>query len=302
MISLGKGAVMLILCLILAHLIADFYLQTDEMVNEKRKNLVKHTTHHFIVTGITLVPFWIILFPNTSIIKSVIYPLFFIVISHVVIDLFKIKMIDTLKVKNDLNVYRLCFFMIDQILHIFMILLAMNLFFKGDIFLVFEKLIIVLLPNENIALGPIHGLLAVIIIFILATSVSGHMIRILLGSLPNQLVTFEGKYAFRNDRTESQLEKKRIGERGVTEEYQYTIFGKHDFSRGKLIGYIERLLVIVLTFYSAYPAIGFIVAAKSIARFKQMDDRNWAEYFLLGTLTSMLLGISLGIFLREILT
>ncbi|KEZ50309.1 hypothetical protein AZ46_0206360 [Metabacillus indicus LMG 22858] len=68
-----------------------------------------------------------------------------------------------------------------------------------------------------------------------------------------------------------------------------------------MIGYIERLLVLILTFYSAYPAIGFIVTAKSIARFKQMDDRNWAEYFLLGTLTSMFVGIALGLLLREVL-
>ena len=93
-----------------------------------------------------------------------------------------------------------------------------------------------------------------------------------------------------------------IGKTGLTEEYQYTLFTKHDLSRGKIIGYIERLLVVLLTFYSAYPAIGFIVAAKSIARFKQMDDRNWAEYFLLGTLTSMFIGITLGIILREVLT
>ncbi|WP_052353701.1 hypothetical protein [Neobacillus jeddahensis] len=151
-------------------------------------------------------------------------------------------------------------------------------------------------------LGAANALLFLTIIFILATSVSGHLIRILLGSLPNQLLTFEGKYTFKTDKQEEQFAQNSIGKRGLTEEYQYTIFSKHDLSRGKLIGYIERLLVLVLTFYSAYPAIGFIVAAKSIARFKQMDDRDWAEYFLLGTLTSMFIGISLGIILREVLT
>jgi hypothetical protein len=151
-------------------------------------------------------------------------------------------------------------------------------------------------------LGTINSVLFILIVMILATSVSGHMIKILLGSLPNQLLTFEGKYTFKNERQEAQYAKNHTGNRAITEEYNYTIFSKHDLSRGKLIGYIERLLVIVLTFYSAYPAIGFIVAAKSIARFKQMDDRNWAEYFLLGTLTSMFIGITLGILLREVLT
>ncbi|MFL6561485.1 MAG: DUF3307 domain-containing protein, partial [Bacillus sp. (in: firmicutes)] len=146
----------------------------------------------------------------------------------------------------------------------------------------------------------IDSVLFIIIIVILATSVSGHIIKIILGSLPNQLLTFEGKYSFKNEHKEADIIH--MGKKGLTEEYNYTIFSKHDLSRGKLIGYIERLLVLLLTFYSAYPAIGFIVAAKSIARFKQMDDRDWAEYFLLGTLTSMFLGITLGILLKVVLT
>ena len=114
-------------------------------------------------------------------------------------------------------------------------------------------------------------------------------------------MTFEGKYTFKNELNESVYPKRKDGNKGLKEEYSYMIFNKHDLSRGRLIGYIERLLVILLTYYGSYPAIAFIVTAKSIARFKQMDDRDWAEYFLLGTLTSMFLGILFGILLREIL-
>ncbi|MDM5326460.1 DUF3307 domain-containing protein [Neobacillus sp. CF12] len=287
---------MLLLSLILAHLIADFYLQTDEMVINKIKNIKKHVGHHFLANGLVLLGYYLINYNGTSVFGSLIFPLFFIVISHFIIDMLKIKLLETIKINNEENLKRVSFFLIDQLLHVVSILCA-GLFFLGigfveihDFFLGDEKL------------STINKVLFIVIVIIIATSVSGHLIKILLGSLPNQLLTFEGKYTFKNERQEAQYANNHTGNRALSEEYNYTIFSKHDLSRGKLIGYIERLLVLVLTFYSAYPAIGFIVAAKSIARFKQMDDRNWAEYFLLGTLTSMFIGITLGILLREVLT
>lgn len=45
---------MIVLSLILAHLIADFYLQTEKMVNEKMKFLKLHLFHHTLVTAMTL--------------------------------------------------------------------------------------------------------------------------------------------------------------------------------------------------------------------------------------------------------
>jgi hypothetical protein len=286
---------MLLFFLILAHLIADFYLQTDEMVRGKRKNLRKHLRHHFFMTAIVLIGFWIFYFNFENILKKLLFPLVLIVITHLLIDFLKIKLFDTMKMNNEENIKRLCFFVLDQLLHLGMIILACVLFFHEEISRIQA------IFQQGRELGFFNSVLFIIIIVVLATSVSGHIIKILLGTLPNQLLTFEGKYTFKNEQKETFVNKS-MGEKGLTEEYNYPIFSKHDLSRGKLIGYIERLLVLVLTFYSAYPAIGFIVTAKSIARFKQMDDRNWAEYFLLGTLTSMFLGITLGILLKMVLT
>ena len=36
---------------------------------------------------------------------------------------------------------------------------------------------------------------------------------------------------------------------------------------------------------------GFVLAAKSFARFKELDKREFAEYVLIGTLISMILAI-----------
>ncbi len=282
---------MLFLSLVLAHLFADFYLQTDDMVNEKRKNLRKHVVHHFFMTAFVLIGFWIFQSDLEGILPNLIFPLFLIVVSHFLVDFLKIKLLEHLKMNNEENMKRLGYFVLDQLLHLGMIILACKLCFHIKIERFFQ-------PQEDLSF--IVSVLFIMIIVILATTVSGHMIKILLGSLPNQLLTFEGKYSFKHEQNEAEFIH--MGKKGLTEEYNYTIFSKHDLSRGKLIGYIERLLVLLLTFYSAYPAIGFIVAAKSIARFKQMDDRDWAEYFLLGTLTSMFLGITLGILLKVVLT
>jgi hypothetical protein len=34
-------------------------------------------------------------------------------------------------------------------------------------------------------------------------------------------------------------------------------------------------------------AVGLVLAPKTLARFKQLDDRDFAEYYLLGTLASV---------------
>ncbi|PLR91136.1 DUF3307 domain-containing protein [Bacillus sp. T33-2] len=291
---------MLLLAMILAHLIADFYLQTDKMVKDKMKYIGKHMGHHLIVLGMVILGFWVYYYEFKDFVKYLFLPLSFILLTHCIIDITKIKLLDTIKHEGDEHLKKLCFFLLDQFLHLAMMILACHIFFDIEFARIIDRVVELLVDEgENRQLNIINKLLFAVIILISVTTVSGHMIRILLGSLPSQLLTFEGKYAYKNEVNESLWMNKQPGKTGLTEELNFMVFNKHDLSRGKLIGYIERLLVILLTYYSAYPAIAFIVTAKSIARFKQMDDRDWAEYFLLGTLTSMFLAIAFGIILRE---
>jgi hypothetical protein len=60
---------------------------------------------------------------------------------------------------------------------------------------------------------------------------------------------------------------------------------------GATIGALERLLIAALILTGAEAAVGFVIAAKTIARFKQLDDRGFAEYYLLGTLASVAVAI-----------
>lgn len=65
---------------------------------------------------------------------------------------------------------------------------------------------------------------------------------------------------------------------------------------GKWIGIFERLIVAALSLMSQYSAIAFIFAAKSIARFKQLEsDKDFAEVYLLGSLASVFLAMASAI-------
>ncbi|MEX2365403.1 MAG: hypothetical protein WD601_02270 [Pseudohongiellaceae bacterium] len=57
---------------------------------------------------------------------------------------------------------------------------------------------------------------------------------------------------------------------------------------GRVIGMLERWLIyLVLVVAQTFNVIALILAAKGIARFQQLEEREFAEYVLIGTLASM---------------
>ncbi len=67
---------------------------------------------------------------------------------------------------------------------------------------------------------------------------------------------------------------------------------------GWLIGYLERILAIILVAYGSVEGIGFLVAAKGLVRAQEWKNRALAEYFLVGTLLSILMATGLGLLLK----
>lgn len=55
---------------------------------------------------------------------------------------------------------------------------------------------------------------------------------------------------------------------------------------GRYIGILERLIISAAILIGRYEIIGFLIAAKSIIRHHESDDKDFAEYFLVGTFTS----------------
>ena len=71
---------------------------------------------------------------------------------------------------------------------------------------------------------------------------------------------------------------------------------------GKWIGQIERILILTFVFINKFEAIGFLITAKSIFRFSEINkERKEAEYILIGTLLSFALSIVWGLLLQMLL-
>ena len=71
--------------------------------------------------------------------------------------------------------------------------------------------------------------------------------------------------------------------------------GSGEDSRGRVIGLFERALIFFFVVNSQFSAIGFVLAAKAFTRFKDLEERDFAEYVLIGTLLSSSVAMAIGI-------
>jgi len=69
---------------------------------------------------------------------------------------------------------------------------------------------------------------------------------------------------------------------------------QQEYSTGRLIGLLERIFVFLFVLLNQFTAIGFILAAKGVARFQDFKSRTFAEYVLIGTLLSALLAMTVA--------
>lgn len=68
-----------------------------------------------------------------------------------------------------------------------------------------------------------------------------------------------------------------------------------EFNRGRLIGALERVLLFAVVIAGSFEALGFIVAAKGLIRSREFElSRDMTEYFLIGSLTSVLVALATG--------
>lgn len=119
------------------------------------------------------------------------------------------------------------------------------------------------------------------------------------------LTTFTGQLIAKlfislNKETETESEEVKIitsevnGVKEVIHETtKYPIIEVNDY--GKWIGYVERILIFILVFLGVYEGIVIVVALKTFARFKQLNQKNFVEKYLLGTLFSVMMAVLLGI-------
>ena len=70
---------------------------------------------------------------------------------------------------------------------------------------------------------------------------------------------------------------------------------------GLYIGWLERILILTAVILRSPATIGLVLTAKSIVRYPELRSGRFAEYFLIGTLLSIILAISGGLILLNVL-
>lgn len=95
----------------------------------------------------------------------------------------------------------------------------------------------------------------------------------------------------------------------IIKPFQLKIFkaennNKDEIKTGRIIGYLERIIILVLFFAGLPTIVGFLITAKSILRYgeiKNNNDKVMVEYILIGTLLSFSVGITIAYLTTETL-
>lgn len=69
---------------------------------------------------------------------------------------------------------------------------------------------------------------------------------------------------------------------------------------GRIIGYLERILILSFVLVGEFVGVGFVLAAKSIFRFSEISSGSVVrtEYFIIGTFLSVTISLLVGVILR----
>jgi hypothetical protein len=75
-----------------------------------------------------------------------------------------------------------------------------------------------------------------------------------------------------------------------------------DLGMGALIGILERWIILTLVIYGNFTALAFIIAAKTAIRYKKFEtSKHFSEYFIVGTLSSVVIALLIGILIKFII-
>jgi len=257
---------MFTLLMLIAHTISDFILQTKEIVKIKSELKPKGFIKHGFIVFLTSVTF--ILGTDFTVIKSLIW----ICVLHILIDLIKevaLKILKTKYVSDDfkLNGAKLTLFILDQVIHIGIIIKITK-----DVTLAYgvvNDIMISFLYSDKI----INVVDLKILFIILYVTFSGaYLVPLVLNLIYTKIPDYNQKL---NNIIKSEIEN--------SDEHKFI----DEVGTGKWIGILERSLMLIFIFANQLAALGVVVTVKSLARFKMMDNKIFSEYYLLGTLLSV---------------
>lgn len=311
------------LVLVLAHIIADFITQTQHMVQQKylfsspyfSKGILYHCIHHI---GISLI--LSIFFLEWTFSTLLIIPLIGII--HYFIDLAKIKsekylLTHQMKERYENQFWyhlftqkKILFFIGDQLAHLISIYLILFLV-SGHIS---TDELMQLFATEIYDKDSEMKYLMVTILVVLVTFPSAHFISIVMNDIEGEKAEHEIAASLapetkQKGQLKNQLEALHT-DLVITEAYKeenyslqvqyHQFYNTNEDPRGRYIGMLERILITVFIVSNLIQGLALIIAMKTLTRFKQFEDKRFAEYYLIGTLLSLLIGIILALMIKKI--
>lgn len=257
---------MLTLIMLISHTVSDFIIQTNDLVERKSKLKIEGFLYHGLSLLATSLP--IMLLVDSKNYFEVLSTILIIIGIHLGCDAIKEKIQSYLTSKSAPKAWYTALFLCDQFIHIIFILLIT----KGTVieFNSFNNWL-----QDAIFAG--NGLTVVDlkqVFIILYISFSGAYFVPLV---------FDIVYEKVDNYTEVLNELLKNNENEKSNVYGFI----DEVKTGKWIGILERLLILFFLYSNQLASIGLIIAVKSLARFKMMDNKIFSEYFLLGTLLSV---------------
>lgn len=237
--------------LIVAHFLADFTFQPADLALKKTEKFSFLFIHSVIYVATLSIAIFLFLDFSSAILLNIV-----IAVSHFLIDWVR----KTLDRKFRKKAVFFISFLVDQILHISILVLLFYIFNlstkSNQLYDCIQKW------------GYLNKLIIYVLIFVIVWDPAAVFIKKLFAYI--------------------------INENACADE-------ENDPQIGRIIGKLERVIIAALVLCNQFGAIGFVLAAKSIARFRQLEDKIFAEKYLVGTLTSTCIAFITAIILRHLL-
>jgi hypothetical protein len=280
--------------LVFAHLVSDFVIQTDRIATEKfgtGRRAWRGLGKHVLGVGICLLPF-VAAFGAPGLALLIV-----VTFGHAIID--RSKIVWTRRVEAQAlaeaqaahagstpaealgfawTAKPAALFVLDQIVHVVVMVWAWALFiFNAPLTSLWVDGATRVMSGPSWDPAVVHriALVSVVVIILLVVNVRGGSLLVAQLVRPRAVVGFDPRVDPPTTGSPARV--------------------------GEAIGVLERLLIVTFVLTGAEAAVGFVIAAKTLARFKQLDDRGFAEYYLLGTLASVSVAIASGLLARAVL-
>jgi hypothetical protein len=235
-----------LILLLLGHVLGDFYFQTRKMAARKEKS-IKWVLIHCLCYWGTMLFISLPLLSYEILLVGTIAASF-----HLVIDIFKYICLSRHSKQNrNTQVIERNMFFVDQILHISSLIFIAYWLVVSDIGMKEWQVMADFFTIIGVSKERIISWLLVLFIIHKPANIA----------IQKLLIIYKPKHEETNQ--------------------------KKDNNAGRFIGTVERIIMLILLSIGQYSAIGLVLTAKSIARYDRISkEKDFAEYYLLGTLIS----------------